>query len=518
MRLAFVAAFFAITLWGPGARAEISSDAIWCTRGDGAACTDSELADPVRFRQIVILPTGFTVDDEALFRSEFANLVATNAKLPTGNYAADHQDHILYIGFWLPGGVLGTPEANFHARVSPHPVRGKALAITQSEVIAAIDALMLWQPRLAPWGVGALFNSTELHVTASTAPPGFLGKPYGVAKFSRSDIAGAYVSVHELAHATLNFVDEYTEDGLQGASISTLDYLTPLAVAGQDWGSFLGSLFGISDYRVSEILASNGTDNVDVTRYPSRVATTGYASREYEYESGMFFGHGTFHARGRNLMNDDTNPQGPDDGFGWAHSPPQLEVVEEAFNPGGRAPRPNDRLRAAGPVKAWPAAWGSRAHLLAYDADKNHHYHPTSAYDVQVGWYERHWKVCWAAIIPYPCHTDQWVTAEKRFTPASRVLHLKTSSLYGLAGLVQKIACGLGIKQVHTGKATFDLCSLTVDQMANAFIPTFDFPLPYQELEVPATQWMTTYHWRFRSENGTFNSGYTAWMPFIRVF
>ncbi len=128
-----------------------------------------------------------------------------------------------------------------------------------------------------------------------------------------------------------------------------------------------------------------------------RLATTlwssGYPSQYYAYEGGMFFGRGTWHQAGSNLMNGNNVMRGWDDGFAYAHSPSQQQVVDNAFDGGIR--RPNDRLRNAGPRNGWPLAFGSATHVMLFDADKNHHFHPTQYYSVQVGWYDRVWKTCW---------------------------------------------------------------------------------------------------------------------------
>ena len=36
------------------------------------------------------------------------------------------------------------------------------------------------------------------------------------------------------------------------------------------------------------------------------------------------------------------------------------------------------------------------------------------------------------------------------------------------------------------------------------------------DVDVPATQWMTTYYWRFSTNNGQIQSGYTGWSSFYR--
>ena len=42
--------------------------------------------------------------------------------------------------------------------------------------------------------------------------------------------------------------------------------------------------------------------------------------------------------------------------------------------------------------------------------------------------------------------------------------------------------------------------------------------VPYQDVNVPASQWFTTYWWRFSSNNGAVQSGQTGWSSFYRSF
>jgi hypothetical protein len=217
---------------------------------------------------------------------------------------------------------------------------------------------------------------------------------------------------------------------------------------------------------------------------------------------------------GLNLMNDNYLQRAADDGFGYAHSGSQQRVIGAAFD--GWIGRPNDRIRAAGPRNGWPLALGSQTHVMLYDGDKNHHFHPTLGYTVQVGWYERVWHTCWAAFIPYPCYDDEWRTAEKWVQPEARSIALKTSALYELGSLAQGVVCAVGINEVPNGSGAIRLCDQPLDTLANNFLPTLSFPVPYQDVEVPASQWLTTYWWRFRTDNGAWTSGWTGWSSFYR--
>ncbi|MBI2569666.1 MAG: hypothetical protein HYV63_21890 [Candidatus Schekmanbacteria bacterium] len=500
---------------------QLYQPAWWCVKGSGAACTSAELADAQTYRQLLVLPTGFTTAEYWTFRSEFTRMVEGMSGVSSELYSAHYKDKILYVGHWVAGGDLGAADAAFGGKVFSHPIRGQALTLRQDDVITAVSnfrANVLSTSN--PFGVIVLFDSLADGVTANAAPPSFLGKSYGIAKCNRDDLNGTYVAAHELAHASLNFLDEYVEAGFDEMSISTLDYLTPLAVLDGSWGGWvdaIADIFGVYDINVSEILAHNGNDNMATSRYPSTVSTSGYSANPYEYEGGMFFGRGTWHDRGNNIMNSNRVKRAADDGFAYDHSSSQDQVVVQVFEHPWQAGRPNDRLRNAGPVSDWWGEFGSSTRVMMFDADKNHHFHPTLSYVVQVGWYDRQWKTCWQwDVIPYPCYDDVWTTVQKTVYPQKRTLDLKTSSLYGLAGTVQDVLCFLGVEEVSTGGGTFNLCQLTVDEMSDAFLPTFTWPVPYQEASVPATQWLTSYWWRFKTTNGTATSGYTSWSRFYR--
>src|SRR6185503_3645482 len=113
----------------------------------------------------------------------------------------------------------------------------------------------------------------------------------------------------------------------------------------------------------------------------------------------------------------------------------------------------------AGPKNGWPLAFGATTTVLLYDGDKLNKFHPTQQYTVQVGWYERVWKTCWAGAFPYPCYDTVWRTAQKTVKPAPRGVNLQASSLYGLANLTQGVLCGVGVTDVpQPDGSTFHTC------------------------------------------------------------
>jgi hypothetical protein len=337
---------------------------------------------------------------------------------------------------------------------------------------------------------------------------------------TRGQLGGSYIGVHEMAHSSLNFLDEYIEGGFENLNIRSFDVLTPLAIWNTSTGNFgeaLGNFFGIYNYLISEVLSANGSENMEVSRYPSRVATAGWGRDEYKNEGGMFFGKGTYHNAGPNIMGTTLPWMDGTDGFDWAHSPAQERILKQAFELSGPQ-RPNDRIRNAGPVNGWPIA-SSDVRVLLFDGDKNHHFQPTRSYEVQVGWYQRHWSTCWWGPFPYPCSRDEWTTVQKTVSPTRRAIQLKSTALMGLANFAQSIICGLGLgESLPIGGKSVNICEQPLESTAQAFLPSFEFSMPYQDVNVPASQWSTKYFWRFRTNNGAQRSGWTGWADFYRTF
>lgn len=494
-----------------------------CVHADGRSCVAGELDNPW-FKQVFITSTGFAESERNVFWSEFDRIVGMMTGPDAGSvWSAQQRDRLLFVGWFEPGGPLGAPDAAFGGKIAQHPIRGYATSLSQAAVYDKIAALAANQIHgLAPFAAGVLFNTFQTPVTANAAPPSFVQRAFGVAKFTRADLneRGSYITTHELAHAGLNFLDEYVEHGFDNLSIRQLDVLTPLALFDGSWGGFvraIGDLLGVYDYDISEILAANGNDNITLSPWPATVWTPGYGSEYYAWEGGMFFGRGTWHMSGNNLMNGNYVVRGPGDGFDYAHSPDQQRVIDQAF--GGGARRPNDRIRNAGPENGWPLVFGSTTHVMLYDGDKNHHFQPTRSYTVQVGWYEREWHTCWAGFIPYPCYDNVWRTAQTTVPATSRSLDLKMSSLYGLADLTQQVVCAVGISEIPKNDGSgesFRLCDQDLSTVADNFLPTVKFAVPYQDVAVPASQWLTTYWWRFSTNNGYVQSGWTGWSSFYR--
>jgi hypothetical protein len=488
-----------------------------CRRWDLSACTSTDLANP-NYRQILVMPSGYTEDERAAFWTDFDTLV-TKMSNAGSVWSTTKRDRILYVGYYVTGGPLGTATAAFGGAVMAHPIRDYALTLSLDAVKAKVSEIKGGDiPNLKPMAVQVILNSFQDNITANAAPPSFLGGSYGIAKMNRKDLESGYIGTHELAHAALNFVDEYVESGLENLNIRSIDVATPLVLFDGSWSGFvraINDLFGIYDYNISEILAANGNHNVAISSVPSTVYSPISAPQQYPYEGGMFFGKGTFHAAGKNLMNSDRTNPGPQNGFAYAHSGAQWMLINTAF---GDAPyRANDRLRAAGPTDGWWGELGGTTVVMMYDGDKRNHFHKSLSYQVQVGWWERVWFTNWWGPFPYPDYRDEWRTAQKTVYPQERRINLKATSLYGLGNLAQSVLCGVGVTEVpKPDGGVFKLCEQPLSTIASAFLPTFVFRTPYEETTVPASQWWTTYWWRFAAYNGHTTSGWTGWSSFYR--
>jgi len=503
--------------WSFESSAAVSDSIRWfdCRDGLGRPCTAAQLADPLRYRQVLVYPGGFQSHERSVFETAFEKLLVSQVSGGDLHYSALHADQLLYLAFWVPGGAIGTVESSFGAAVVDHPLRGRALTLKQDKVIEFTDDLIR-QQKLDPWATAVLFNTTE-PVTSNAAPPSMIRKNYGIARFTLSTLDGDYVPTHELAHAGLNFLDEYIESGFENTRAQSFDVLTSSLLfnrtsegRSKGWSQLLQK----SDIRVSEILVANGADNMDVSRYPSRVETEGYSPNEYEFEGGMFFGKGTWHDAGENLMNSVRAPQ-PGNGFAFDHSESQKQVIHQVFVDPLNAPRPNDRIRAAGPPRGWIGA-GKTLDLVLFDGDKNHRFHPTLAYEVQVGWWTKVSDESSEA--GTSSREKKWLSFEKRIPAKLETVELQTSRAMGLGKAVQRLVCAMGLGEISYGGEKLDACASPLEEVVDTLVPTVSFALPYQWVEVPAPQAFETYYWRFRTDNGTWKSGWTSWSKVRRGF
>lgn len=503
--LLLISLLVSVFVYRSAAADEYPAAASWCLKGDFTECSSTDLSDPNHKRQVIVFPAGYTANDYQLFRENFEDLLTQNSDTRQTPFSEVHKDKILYRGFWLPDGGMDSGDTTFDAAVIDHPIRGLGLTLEQSQVINKVTQLKARDSKLKPLAVIVIFNTVEGDITANASPPNFIDQEFGIAKITRGNLSGSYTGMHELAHAMLGFLDEYVESGFENTDITTYDIWTPFVTADASWVG-VESWFGVYSLRISDILADNGNDNISTSKIPSRVLPS--EKNEYEHQGGMFFGKGTWHDSGNNLM---------DSSRSFAHSYSQSEVIKQAFIEPSKAGRPNDRIRNAGPA-AWFPKFGGNVKAMIFDADKNHRFHPTTSYDIQLIWTERFWSDhrendrCTNYLVGYLCLKDR--KFEKTVVPIKRYVELDGSKLFGVAKLMQDVICGLGVSSL----GTIDVCSMSVEDASISFLPTLKFIVPYQDVGIPADQRLTSYKWRFRTKNGTYTSGWTGWADFTRVF
>ncbi|MBF0104219.1 MAG: hypothetical protein HQM16_02720 [Deltaproteobacteria bacterium] len=522
----------------------------WCFVGNGEKCSDVELEDALNYKQVIVLPAGYTADHKKRFYSDLAKVVEGMTYGSQNIFGYEYQENILYYGIWLPGGTLGSNDVNFDAKISEHFSRANALTISPELVIEAIEDLQAdTDDRIDPWAVLVIYNTNQTGVTATASTPVTTKSTshagFGIARVTRAHLfnsynnSSAYTVMHELGHAGLGFVDEYVEQGFEDMNIQSVDAISNLAFFDASWGDFVHAaqtIVDMYDYRISEVLADNATLNISTTKYPSRVTTNYYRKINYECEGGMFFGRGTWHDSGNNFMNTGrVNRTSSTSGcladrFGFDHSPAQMQVIEQTFNSPGTAARPNDRIRTAGPNTNWLPVLGGSVKGLIFDADKNNHLHPTTSYDVQIGWFAT--KTCYKKIlgvnVPYPCG-KVWKSVSKTVYPRERYIDLDTSALVGFSSVLHGMICTLGLDAFVPESSGISICNLSADELLDDLVPVMKFDVPYQEFTIQTPEgttlgniatgeFATTYYWQFRTNNGTYTSGYTEWDSFKRYF
>jgi len=351
-----------------------------CTRGDGAPCGHAELARSGLYRQVLILPTGYRADERDRFFADAEVLRTTVSAAPSPEvFSAKYRSQLLYVTLWVPGGDLGS-SAVLGGRTYLDPTRGERLTFDPqavSETVAATRHALI--PQLSPEAVVLIFD-TPTSARGYSTIPSYTGKPFGIVPIAAGEVTNAELAVHELGHGLLSWVDEYVESGLEEFSIKAFDALTP-SIAWQGnlatLATQVGDPLATYDLKLSEILADNGADNVASSQFPGTVTPGG--SEAYETEGALGLGLDVWHNTGPSIM-------GRDQSFAFAHTAAQERIAATIFGGRFRSGRANDRLRNAGPLE-WRGQFGSDTTVVMFDGDKNHRWHPTVRYDIQVGWF-----------------------------------------------------------------------------------------------------------------------------------
>jgi hypothetical protein len=110
-----------------------------------------------------------------------------------------------------------------------------------------------------------------------------------------------------------------------------------------------------------------------------------------------------------------------------------------------------------------------------------------------------------------------WKTAEQTIMPQRRSINVNVSSLFDLAELAQDVSCDVGVNEILTGSGDIvRRCDQDLSAMADASLPTINFVVPGQDVEVPASQRWTAYRRRFSTWKGAWHSGWTGRSSFYR--
>lgn len=448
----------------------------------------------------------FELDVERVSNSFFRSQSWAGARYASYNSRADRNSSLIFRSHFTPGGALGSATSKFSSSIVRHPFRQTQwnMAMDHAQVVEEVLRFRKQNGELShPVATVVLFNDDrgELDgVGANAALPSTISQSFGIAKFTRGALRAPnpnYVVVHEIAHALLDFADEYIESTLAGVSIQSIDKITFLT---QGFGGAIRVLFGIHQLRLSEIIAGNSFDNVDVTEYPSRVGENS-DHLHYSAQGGMFFGRGTYHFPEANLMSSRSDVSHGDSEL-FQHSRPQDQNISDFFHETTELPRVNDRIRIAGPYPWFGSLAGRGTELVVYDGDKNHRFHPTQQYRVQVSFRSR--------------RKGEWVTIERDYNPSDSFIRVDQTGLMKLARVAQDVACFFTQNKLNV--AGQRLCSMNLNQVVGSFLPSLDFRVPYQRFRVELPEWFTYYYIRVATVSRGGVSSFTGWHRIHRSF
>lgn len=228
--------------------------------------------------------------------------------------------------------------------------------------------------------------------------------------------------------------------------------------------------------KLSEILGANGFSNTDVSRYPLRAL--GERSEPWTQEGGLGVGRGV-----------------------WKASGEAMGALRESVNA---------RIRAIGPFGPWRSSMGETTSVVLFDADKNHPEHPTQAYDLEVRWIQKSWKVCVTGFAPYPCADSQRLTLRRRIVPRRLMATISKGALKYAAPVFGRWFCSIGFDAA---------CALQGRRTpaASQRSKAIRLAVPYEVVDLPLVEWFTTYEWRFRTINEFGESPFTEWVPIERI-
>lgn len=511
----------------------VKVDAWTCRTGDGRPCDEAVQGDISAYRQILVFPIGY--QDRRFFQAEAEELRTDMVDIDIADiydyygetykstmWSSVHRERLLFLTYWVPGGAVDSDDTAFEGQLIDHPIRlgDYRLKVNESLVDGQVETLKESCPSLDPISVVAFFDVTGLpEPTANATPPIYMKRSFGIARISNRFLGYHYVPPHELGHAAMGWFDEYVEPSLRGVNVREFDRLSPLFIFDQGLVTAALDVLEIYNMEVSEILLANGADNVSLVENPGRVTPEGALGSEPYEQEGAYFGAGVYR-----YMEDQENLMSAEWGVPdqYRQSPVQQRLMNTAFGTG--PVRTNDRLVNAGPPSGFALAVGPSWNVMLFDEDKNHRWHPTKRYDIEVQWKEQNWAICKMTVWPfsdYPCLKTETRTVRKSVEPTRELTSIDKNAIVKFGNWALALLCKRGdIMVSDLGiEAGGDINLCEAGGIDSLLTETFFFKsvyLPYQFATIPTPRPFTRYLWRFRSDNGVVESDWTNWSSLER--
>ena len=134
---------------------------------------------------------------------------------------------------------------------------------------------------------------------------------------------------------------------------------------------------------------------------------------------------------------------------------------------------------------------------MVLDPDKNHPFHPTTSYNVQVGYNELYATFCKMSRWPYasyPClRTQVRYDYYTEIAPVEDVTAIDESKMWEMGQVFAGLFC-------DPEDSTTNLCSEDMHDIKDG-LGLFDMYLPYQRISIPIRQPATYYYWSVGTVN-----------------
>ncbi len=468
----------------------------WCQLGNGKTCNWGEVN-----LNIAVLPAGYSVDDYQLFVADYKRLVSLLSSIDAPVFTSQYKQRIAYHGRWIPGGEVGSTSANFRAEITSVENLGKFLTLNQSMLSKKIGEFSFYNLR-NPYNLDAvvvIYKTAVEDVRPLSTPAQFTKRNYGIMRISSQQLSNGYIVSHEIGHAALNFLDEYSETGLGTDNITDLVIDPGLT----RYDSIISLLIGkypkfyeMYPLNFAEILADNGTRNTQTQILPLDVP--------FSAEGAALFEQGVYHSPDPSIM-------GRDESFSLEHNQAQTDVIEQTF--GFSSKKSNNRVKAIGPIDIWSkTSDGKIIPFMFYDANKNAHLNPTTAYEIQFIHEVRIWETCWASeIFPYPCYRTEWQSYIKQFYKENNWLELDGSTLASMN--LDNRLCLIGAPDTYGNDVCKDLGNTPNNLNGFAFDYRVRLQLPYQTVNISSLK-VAQYYWHIRTISA---GGFSTWSKYTPI-